>query len=85
MSYHVLNGRPVAWIGEVNEYMVKSTGREVWPFVIVDETKPLTRGQWQETFDQALSGGANGLIGFPFPTLAATEGFVVFRQLFGQP
>jgi hypothetical protein len=85
MSYHVLNGRPVAWIGEVNEYMVKSTGREVWPFVIADETKPLTREQWQETFDQALSGGANGLIGFPFPTLAASEGFVVFRQLFGQP
>ena len=84
MSYHVLNGRPVAWIGEVNAYLMKETGRPVWPFVIFDSDKPLSREAWAQTFDHALSRGSSGLIAFPFQKVFNTAGFEVFVKRFGQ-
>ena len=84
MSYHVLNDRPVEWIGEVNAYLSRETGRQVWPFVIFDQTKELPRYSWKETFKQALSHGADGLIVFPFPNMIGSEGCGVFQELFGR-
>lgn len=84
MSYHVLNARPVGWIGEVNAYFVAATRRPVWPFVIFSPDHPLDRAGWSETFRQALSHGASGLIAFPFPKMAGTPGYDVFREQFGR-
>ena len=47
MSYHVLNGRPVGWIGDVNAYLVRETSRPVWPFVIFSDDHPLDAEQWR--------------------------------------
>jgi hypothetical protein len=74
MSYHVLNQRPVAWIGEVNDHLVRETGRPVWPFVIFDKDKTLAAGQWNEIFRQALAGGAGGFIAFPYPNIWRSSG-----------
>lgn len=79
MSYHALNSRPVEWIGEVNGYLARETGKPVWPFVIFDDQHPLTEGQWPAVFTQSLSRGAEGLIGFPFPKMSASAGFGPFR------
>ncbi len=83
MSYHVLNGRPVSWIGEVNGYFARTTGRPVWPFVIYSEDHLLSESEWREIYRQALSGGAGGLIAFPFAKAHGTEGFRVFVERFG--
>ena len=82
MSYHVLNGRPVQWIGEVNAYLSRETGRQVWPFVIFDQEKKLSRDAWKETYKQALSQGADGFIVFPFPNMTGSEGYNVFLEMF---
>ena len=83
MSYSVLNGRPIGWIGEVNAYFVRETGRPVWPFVIFSPEHPLSRPDWREVFDQSLSKGAEGLIAFPFPKMGDSEGYRVFVERFG--
>ncbi len=83
MSYHVLNGRPVGWIGEVNAYLVRETGRRVWPFVIFDQDNALSRQGWRTVYRQALSNGAEGLIAFPFPKMIDTEGYEVFVERLG--
>jgi hypothetical protein len=83
MSYHVLNGRPVQWIGEVNAYLSRETGRQVWPFVIFDQEKKLSRDAWKATYKQALSQGADGFIVFPFPNMAGSDGYNVFWDMFG--
>ncbi len=82
MSYHVLNHRPATWIGEVNSFFTQTTGRPVWPFVIFSDDHPLSEPEWREVFRQALSGGATGLIAFPFPKTGGTAGFRVFEELF---
>ena len=82
MSYHVLNNRPVTWIGEVTAYMAEQTGRPVWPFVIFAKEKPLSAEEWRRTFRQALGSGSQGLIAFPFDRAAGTEGYRVFQELF---
>jgi hypothetical protein len=83
MSYNVLNGRPVQWIGEVNAYFVQETGRQVWPIVIFDQEKKLSGTSWRETYQQALSQGADGFILFPFPSMIGSEGYNVFWEMFG--
>ncbi|MCP5117199.1 MAG: hypothetical protein GY953_40760 [bacterium] len=82
MSYHVLNNRPITWIGEVTAYLVEQTGRPVWPFVIFADDKPLSAAEWRQTFNQALSNGSEGLIAFPFDRAAKSEGYRVFQELF---
>ena len=82
MSYHVLNGRPVGWIGEVNAYFVRETGRPVWPFLIFHEDHPLDRRDWRRVYRQGLSKGAQGFIAFPFPTMVGTQGYEVFVERF---
>lgn len=82
MSYHVLNDRPVTWIGEVTAYLVERTGRPVWPFVIFAREKPLSAEEWRTTFRQALANGSEGLIAFPFDRAAETEGYEIFQELF---
>ena len=84
MSYHVLNGRPVGWIGEVNAYIVRETGCPVWPFVIFDKDNALSRRAWRPVYQQALSNGAEGLIAFPFPEMIGTDGYEVFVERFGR-
>ena len=74
MSYHALNQRPAAWIGEVNDYLVRETGRPVWPFVIFDLDKTLTSDEWNDTFRQALAGGAGGFIAFPYRNIWRSSG-----------
>lgn len=84
MSYHVLNGRPVGWIGDVNAYFVRETGRPVWPFLIFHEDNPLNRRDWERAYRQGLSKGAEGLIAFPFPKMVGTEGYQIFIERFGR-
>ncbi len=88
MSYHLLNERPVGWLGEVNEYFVRVTGRPVWPFVFFPEdawlSQKMNAAEWVETFDEALSGGSTGLIAFPFARMPGTVGFEVFGERFGK-
>jgi hypothetical protein len=74
MSYHVLNQRPAAWIGDVNQHLVRVTGRPVWPFVIFDKDKTLAPGQWNEVFRHALAGGAGGFIAFPYQNIWRSSG-----------
>jgi len=83
MSYSVLNGRPVQWIGEVNAYFIRETGRQVWPFVLIDPESKLPTSTWKEIYRQALSQGADGFIVFPFPNLAGSDSYNVFWNLFG--
>ncbi len=79
---------PAGWIGEVNEYFVRVTGRPVWPFVFFPEdawlSQKMNAAEWVETFDEALSGGSTGLIAFPFARMPGTVGFEVFRERFGE-
>jgi len=82
MSYHVLNGRPVAWVGVVNRYLARETGKPVWPFVIFDPDRPLNTAGWTQLLGEALTGGASGLLAFPFPKMTS-PGLDVFRAKFG--
>lgn len=84
MSYHALNDRPVSWVGDVNAYLVRETGRPVWPFVIFWPDRPLDRTAWLRLYEQALSNGAGGLIAFPFPKMAETEAEEIFVERFGR-
>jgi hypothetical protein len=81
MSYHVLNRRPVAWIGEINAWLRQLTGKPVWPFVIFDRDHELDAAGWQATFAQALSNGATGLIAFPFKNVPQSRGFEALREI----
>jgi hypothetical protein len=80
MSYHALNQRPAAWISEVNDYLVRETGRPVWPFVIFDLDQALTSDEWNETFRQALAGGASGFIAFPYRNIWRSSGARVLME-----
>ena len=83
MSYSVLNGRPVQWIGEVNAYFIRETGRQVWPFVLIDPERKLPASLWKETYKQALSQGADGMIVFPFSNMTGSDSYNVFWGMFG--
>lgn len=83
MSYHVLNNRPVSWITEVNRYMVRVTGKPVWPFVIFDPDKKLSSDEWRGTFRQALT-GSSGLIAFPFENIPTSSGYELLLEVFGK-
>jgi len=88
MSYYLLSERPVTWIGEVNKYFVRITGRPVWPFVIYPPHYPellegVTAEDWDAAYSQSLSGGSAGLIAFPFRLMPGQIGFEVFQRRFG--
>ena len=88
MSYYLLSERPVAWIGEVNEYFARITGRPVLAFrdlsssVTQSSWINLTAEDWDEAYTQALSGGSKGLIAFPFRVMPGELGFEVFKRRF---
>lgn len=87
MSYYLLSNRPISWIGEINEYFVRITGRPVWPFVIYPPRHPelldgVTAEDWDAVYSQALSGGSTGLIAFPFERMPGQVGFEVFQRRF---
>lgn len=84
MSYNVLNGRPVDWVGEVNAHLTRATGRPVWPFVFYSPDIPLSRSGWLRLYEEALSNGAGGLIAFPFPKMIDTEAHKAFTERFGR-
>ena len=83
MSYSVLSGRPVQWIGEVNAYFIRETGRQVLPFILIDPERKLPASTWTEIYKQALSQGADGFIVFPFPNLTGSDAYHVFWDMFG--
>ena len=83
MSYSVLNGRTTEWIGEVNAYFVRETGRQVVPFILVDPKIKVPVSTWKEIYRQASSQGGDGFIVFPFPNLAGNDAYNVFWDMFG--
>jgi hypothetical protein len=56
MVYHVMCGRPVAWIGQVIQHVKALSGKPVWPIIqSVDEPKPLAAEEYGRALDVALS------------------------------
>jgi hypothetical protein len=83
MSYSVLNGRPVQWIGEVNAYFIRETGRQVCPLILIDPLTKLPASTWKEIYRQAFSQGADGFIVSPFPNMTGSDAYNVFWDMFG--
>jgi hypothetical protein len=56
MVYHLMCGRPVAWIGHVTQHIQILSGKPVWPIIqSVDEPKPLTPLEYGQALDEALN------------------------------
>jgi hypothetical protein len=91
MSYHAMCGRPVEWVGGVNQYLVAKTGREVWPIVQATEREarygdaPVDAEAFRQALTQGLSGGATGVL--MFRLVDCTEDnrkLPVIREVYGE-
>jgi hypothetical protein len=56
MVYHLMCGRPAAWIGDVTEEVNALSGKPVWPIIqSVNEPAPLSAEEYAKALDVALN------------------------------
>ncbi len=86
MSYHVMCGWPVTWVGEYNKYLVEKTGRDVWPIVqAIDKPKPLSAAEFEQALRQGLSNGATGVLMFRLADCTPENGKLdVVRRVYAE-
>jgi hypothetical protein len=81
MSYNGMVEKPVNWVTDVNVFVAQETKKLVWPIVLFDEQRRLTRQQWDTYLSHALR-GSKGLVAFPFRSVFKSPGLgVLTRQM----
>ena len=86
MVYHVMCGRPPAWIGEVTEEVHALSGKPVWPIIqSVDRpNEPLSAEAYGQALDVALgSPAAEGVLVFTLEGALDAAKLEVTKQKFG--
>ena len=80
MVYHRMCGEPIDWIGEIVEYMVEATQKDVLPIV---QASDVSEKELREAMKEAMSAPSKGVIIFSWSWLLKQGSTSTLKKVFG--